>query len=118
MTLKAAYFEVIGFSIAKPITPVDLKGAKATATKNLNVKWQGNLHALLGWAELLVTTRASQPGLAYPQPAFASEVIGHGKQLEHLWSEVLRYHKNVAYDYEVGRARNATEWFLANSPIL
>ena len=38
--------------------------------------------------------------------------------LEHLWSESLRYHKNVAYRHEVRRVKNAVEWLLVHSTLL
>lgn len=117
MTLKAAFFGAIGFPVLQPLTAADLIGAKSKAL-GLGIIWAGNLHDLRAWAELLVTTRAATPGLAYPVPGFGNEVVNHGRALQRLWSEVLRYHKNVAYLYEVDQVREAAEWLLVNSASL
>lgn len=114
MTLKAAYFQTLGFLLNQTIALSHLHGAKANAPA-LGVVWQGNnLHSIESWAELLVATRATQPGWAYANPAFAGWVVGRARSLGGLWRETLRYRKNVAYAFEVVRAKNAAEWFLLN----
>jgi hypothetical protein len=117
MLLKAAYFHAIGFSATRPITPADLRGAVANAPR-LGFSWAGNLHSLESWARLLVTTRASIPGLAYAVRGFANQVVIRCRQLQRLWSEILRYHQNVAYLYEVKQAREVANWLLVHSPDL
>ena len=118
MTLKAAYFSAFGFDAARPITIGDLRGAAASAPA-LGVIWPGaprrtNLHSIRAWAELLISFRAATPGLAYPDPGFATRVVAAGRVLEPVWSEVLRYHKNVAYQHEVERVRKATTWLFVH----
>lgn len=117
MTLKAAYFRLIGFAPNQAITMADLKGAKANAPR-VGFTWFGNLHNLESWALLLISTRASGIALTYSIPAFGNEVMASSRRLQQSWSEVLRYHKNVAYLHEVDRARSATEWLLMNEPQL
>jgi hypothetical protein len=117
MTLKAAFFEVIGFPSNLRISAADLKGAKAKA-KSLGVLWAGNYHDLSAWAQALVSTRATTPGKAYPQAGFANRILGEVRSLHLLWGETLRYHKNIAYLHEVWRARLAAEWLLANATSL
>lgn len=117
MTLKAAYFELLGFPPSQVISMADLRGAAANAPR-LGFAWTGNLHNLEAWAELLVATPASTPGRAYTPPGFGNEVLARSRFLQRLWSESLRYHRNVAYFYEVNQVKAATEWLLLNGPQL
>ncbi len=115
MTLKAAYFQVIGFAPTRPITIADLRGGAANAPR-LGFRWAGNnLHHVESWAQLLAMTRASNPAWAYPRPSFGNEVVMRARRLQRLWSEILRYHKNVAYRFEVDQVRAAAEWLLLNA---
>lgn len=115
MTLKAAYFHLIGFPPTQRITMADLRRAAANAP-SLGIVWPGNnLHNLEAWTQLLVLSRAATPGWAYADTSFGNRVVAIGRQLQHLWNEVLRYHRNVAYLYEVARVKTATEWLLLNS---
>jgi hypothetical protein len=70
-----------------------------------------------GWAELLVAERAATLGAAY-LPLFARDVQSCGQRIGQLWSETLRYHKNVAYLHELTQVREAAEWLLAHSDRL
>ncbi len=119
MTLKAAYFEVMVFAKTDVITLADLRAAAFTAP-GLGVTWPGlpgnpKLHDLRAWAELLVATRGTNPGTAYADPAFGAQVVTQGNLLQRLWSEVLRYRKNLAYDHELEQVRKATAWLLSHS---
>jgi len=114
MTLKAAYFNVIGFPDNRPITRHDLLLAARSAPA-LGVAWPGNLHDIRAWAELIVATRAARPGLAYATPGFGNTVVIVARRVNLLWRETLRYHKNVAYRYEVNLVRTATNWLLTNA---
>jgi hypothetical protein len=117
MLLKAAYFHALGFPPTRTITPADLRGAIANAAR-LGFPWVGNLHNLESWAQLLTSTRAATPGLAYASPPFANEVLAGARRVQRLWSETLRYHNNVAYLYEVSQVRVATEWLLLHGSQL
>jgi hypothetical protein len=119
MLLKAAYFQVIGFTDNQPISTSDLRNAVASAA-NLGVVWpaQGQFHNLGAWAELLVTTRAGTPGLGYGDPRFASRVESAARAIWSRWRETLRYHKNVAYLHEVNRVQEAVHWLLMQSATL
>jgi hypothetical protein len=118
MLLKASFFRAIGFSPTQQITLVDLRNAKNLEANRLGITWVGQLHSLMSWSQLLVSYRTATPGLAYPITGFGNEVVNQSRQLERIWSETLRYHKNVAYLHEVARARQAIEWLLANAPAL
>jgi hypothetical protein len=119
MTLKAAYFRVIGFHDLQAITLAHLSTA-ANHGIALQIAWppQGRLHNVRAWAELLVKTRALTPAAAYASPSFGLEIQRRGRWIEVVWSETLRYHKNIAYPYEVRRIREAAEWLLANASQL
>lgn len=117
MTLKAAYYNAIGFTESQHITVADLHAAKATAP-SMGVTWSGNLHDIGAWAELLVATRATVPGIAYSVPHFGSEVVSRARRIQLLWSEILRYHKNVAYVHEVEDVQASAQWLLSHSFFL
>jgi len=70
---------------------------------------------LESWARLLAMKRATTPGCAYQTAAFGNHVELCGRRLQSIWSEVLRYHKNVAYEYEVNRMRRESAWLLRNA---
>lgn len=117
MLLKAAFFEAEGFDPVSAITLADVASAKGKAG-GFGILWAGNLHNLRAWAEVLVATRAATPGFSYPSPLFAGEIVWYAASVYRLWSEVLRYHKNVAYLFEVNQVRKATEWLLTNARSL
>jgi hypothetical protein len=120
MTLKAAYFLLAGLAEADVITwNGHIQPAIHHGRVNRGIAWpqQGQGHNVRAWAELLVAERAATPGAAYGPP-FGREVQACGQSISQLWSETLRYHKNVAYPYEVNQVREATEWLLIHSHAL
>jgi hypothetical protein len=120
MLLKAAYFALTGLADDDVITwaghiqPAIHRGRTA-----FTIAWphQGQGHNVRAWAELLVAERAATPGAAYPHP-FDLEVQSCGQRIGQLWSETLRYHKNLAYLHEVRQVREAAEWLLTNAHAL
>lgn len=118
MTLKAGFFSLIGFAPSQAITRVDLRGARNRAM-GMGIGWRGNnFHDLQAWSQLLVMMRSTAQHMAYSVPGMDKRVLHCGQLLQVLWSETLRYHKNMAYDYEVAQVREAAEWLLANSSVL
>lgn len=118
MTLKAAYFSLIGKGLKDPITwGNDLYPAIQTA-KAQGIAWPGSGagHNVLAWAEWLILSRANQ-GQAYTSD-FNLDIQSQAQRAYTLWRETLRYHKNVAYPAEVRQMNTAAEWFLANSRSL
>src|SRR5262249_281475 len=119
MILKAAYFSLLGRPEAAVLTwTADILPA-INAGRSMGIAWpvHGQGHNVRAWAECLVATRAATPGTAYPHP-FGLEVQARGQRIGNLWSETLRYHKNVAYLYERNQVREAVEWLLVNSAAL
>jgi len=119
MILKAAYFSLLGRPQAAVLTwTADILPA-INAGRSMGIAWpvHGQGHNVRAWAEFLVATRAATPGTAYPHP-FGLEVQARGQRIGNLWSETLRYHKNVAYLYERNQVREAVEWLLVNSAAL
>jgi hypothetical protein len=119
MIVKAAYFSFIGLGEADTITwPAHLRPA-IDKGRSLGIFWprRGEGHNVRAWAELLIAERASTLAAAYPSP-FDTAVQVYGQRIEYGWNEILRYHKNYAYLYEVRNVREAAEWFLVNSPEL
>ena len=117
MTVKAAYFSVFGFDDADRITTADLYAAKNRSEQPpFNIKWDPkNLHNVGAWAEFLVEYRNQSAHSSYLEPTFGVEVIKRGRRISELWSETLRYHKNVAYSHEVSHVGEAAAWFVLNS---
>ncbi len=115
MILKAAYFSLVGFAPRQTISLLDLRGAALSAS----FPWPGpNLHHLSNWAHLLVERRATMPHGAYPVPGFSSDIVRLSGQLYRVWRESMRYHKNLAYPYEIAQAREAAHWFSVHSLAL
>jgi hypothetical protein len=121
MTLKAAYFSLLGLAEDQTITvpghiqPAINRGRAAP----LLIAWpnQGAGHNVCAWAELLVGVRALPPAMPYAF-VFGIQVQRCGQCIWQLWRETLRYHKNRAYPYEVRQVREATTWLLTNSEDL
>ena len=120
MTLKAAYFAVLGFPPAREISIGDLAAARNVGISTYRILWPnpGKFHNVRAWSELLVEHRSHSAGVAYPVPGFGDEVRLRGRRLEPLWSETLRYHKNIAYLHEVERVMEAAGWLLSRSLAL
>ena len=120
MTLKAAYFSFMGvaddaaLTLQGHILPAIERGRTA-----FGIAWPkaGAGHNVRAWASLLVSARAVAPGTAFPAP-FAGDIRAYAGVVGGLWSETLRYHKNVAYSSEMRRVRTAVAWLLTNSPRL
>lgn len=117
MLLKAAYFRAVGFPSPQPITFADLRSAAARAP-TLGVVWSGNFHDLRAWADLLIAHRAATSGLGYGSVAFATQLAAQARGIQTVWRETLRYHKNIAYLFEMRDARAIVEWFMAYAAIL
>lgn len=119
MILKAAYFSVLGVGESDLITlTAHLFPAIDRGRTTFHIAWPrpGQGHNILAWAELLIAERVSL-ALDYPAP-FAEQVQRQGQRIGRLWSETLRYHKNVAYLHEVTQVRESAEWFLGNANFL
>jgi hypothetical protein len=120
MTLKAAYFALTGVASATALTlKTDITPAINRGKTTHRIAWatHGQGHDVRSWAELLVLERAALPGKAYPVE-IGRHVQLCGQRIGAHWSESLRYHKNVAYEFEMRQVREAAEWLLANSEIL
>jgi hypothetical protein len=119
MTLKAAYFRAVGFAENDPVTPQHRRQAEVEARQqHFTTSGRSFPHDPLAWAQLLVWKRASRPGLAYPDPRFGIAVRARAVEIQALWVESLRYHKNVAYPFEMSRVRAAVTWLFERSLYL
>lgn len=117
LTLKAAYFAVLGFDATRPISMGDLQAARNAGLMNYQIVWpnHGKFHNVRAWADLQVEHRSRNPGRSYARPGFSDEVRLRGRRIEPLWSETLRYYRNVAYSHEVDRVIKAAGWLMAKS---
>ena len=119
MTLKAAYFALIGLAeddvitVPNHIRPAIARGKAAP----LHIHWSGGGHDVRAWAELLVGVRALNTATSFPS-VFGNQVQSSGQRVGQLWRETLRYHKNRAYAHEVQQVRLATEWLLIHAKSL
>jgi hypothetical protein len=119
MTIKAAYFALLGHAEARTIDwGSDILPA-ITRGRSLGILWPtaGQGHNIRAWAELLVVERATL-GRPYATPSFGVEVQMMAQRFELLCRETLRYHRNVAYEYEVRQVREAAQWLLTHSLAL
>ena len=118
MTIKAAFFRTIGFPLDRPITFVDLKAAMTRGVQNYGILWPyaGWGHRLGPWAELLIAEKA-QGRVGYAQD-LEGQISTRSQRVYRFWRETLRYHKNVAYLYELNAVRADATWFISNSADL
>jgi hypothetical protein len=120
MALKAGYFSLLGLAETDVITwPGHIQPAIDRGRNVLGIAWPrpGQGHNVRAWAELLVAERAATPGAAFVH-SFGRQVQASGQNIGQLWSESLRYHKNLAYRYEMNQVREAAEWLLVNAQVL
>jgi hypothetical protein len=119
MTLKSAYFRAVGFAENDPVTLQHRRQAEVEARQqHFTTAGRSFPHDPLAWAQLLVWKRASRPGWAYPDPRFGIAVRARAVEIQTLWAESLRYHKNIAYPFEVSRVRAAVTWLFERSLYL
>lgn len=113
MILKAAFLRLAGHADDDPITMSTLRnyvGESGTSTaRSLGLPGSRNLHDLSAWANLIVAYRADR-GLVYPEPGFDAALLANVAVIHALWSETIRYHKNVAYVHELARVRISCQW--------
>jgi hypothetical protein len=119
MTLKVAYFSLLGRTDTALLTWGGDMLPAINAGRGKGIAWplQAQGHNVRARAELLVVERAATPGAACPA-LFGQEVQACGQTIGQLWSEALRYHKNLVYLYEMNQVRAAAEWLLVNSTAL
>ena len=119
MLIKAAYFSAFGLSEMSPITWAgELYPAINRGRTQFFIPWPrtGQGHNIEAWSELLVSERSFR-GFAY-STGFGLEVQRQARRIGQLWSETLRYHRNIAYLHEVTQVRQAAEWFLVYADVL
>ena len=76
--------------------------------------WKGSLHNVAAWGMLLIRLRIALARTAEVNPRLSSDIISRSQRVARLWRESLRYHKNIAYVYEVNQMRLQVDWFLEN----
>jgi len=124
MTLKAAYFSLIGFDDSKPIERnPDLKDAISRASKVIQglsnaMPDEERGHNVRAWAEMLVETRANDSTKTPYAARFGREIQKYGQRIEQLWRVTLRYRHVDAYFCEVLQMHQAVRWFLDHSDEL
>jgi hypothetical protein len=116
MTLKAAWFKLIGFPDSQIISRKDLEAARKFATQS-NISWPSNFHALDSWANLIIYYRISQ-GKIYSEPSFSNRVLANSARVYARWRETLRYKKNIPYLSEALIVGDSARWLLNNSKSL
>ena len=116
MLLKASWFAAFGFGPDDRIGLPDIQAAIKLAP-SLGVLWPTpvSAHNIAAWGQSLFRLRSAIAGAGYHDPAIGAGVIDHSARVYELWRETLRYHRNVAYPYEVKAVRRAVEWLVANS---
>jgi hypothetical protein len=117
MLLKAAFLRLAGHADDDTISAKTLwsyAGQHPTTTaRALGLPGAANLHDLSAWADLIVAYRASR-ALVYPDSNFAAVLLVNIAAVSVRWTEVIRYHKNVAYEHELNRVRTSCAWVLAH----
>ena len=116
MTLKAAWFALIGYPDDKEILPKNLHSAVKTAQVAHQIQWpqKGRLHAVHHWA-LLLTRHRMTLGCGYSDPMFGAAVVDHSQRIYKRWRETLRYKRNEAYSFEIRTVAESTRWLVSHS---
>jgi len=121
MTLKAAYFNLLGLGNLDSIRLSDLRTAlgnsPASTASTLGMTPSGSLHDLAGWGQLIILYRRKY-GPSYLSGGFERDLRRLSGYAGNLWSETIRYHKNKAHRYEVDGMRRVTAWMLDRSSEL
>jgi hypothetical protein len=112
MTLKAAWFALLGYDEYAKIGPNDLRTAVKLAG-NYGIAFP-NLHGVWHWALLLSRHRMAL-GLGYADPTFGQEMVEHSHRVYARWRETLRYKTNRPYRLEVDTVRESAQWLLDRS---
>lgn len=113
MTIKAAWFALLGYGDDQSIGLGDLRRAKEKAL-SYKIVWPGNFHDLNCWAQLLIRHRTflKRPYTVYH---FDRALLAHSQRVYNRWREWLRYKKNVPYPFEVQSVAESAGWFLKHS---
>jgi hypothetical protein len=121
ISLKTAYYRVIGLTSATLIDPrlhrfAAEKVIRAMAA--LPAHPQGPPmagHHLIGWARLLSQVRALPvPGRSPLDAAIATELLKQMRDVFNCWAEFLRYRANRPYNEEVQKMRETAKWIRRN----
>jgi hypothetical protein len=110
MTLKAAYFSLLGFNRQTKVTRADLQAVKSAAKRKYQIDL-GNFHNVFHWAKLLIYDRIAL-GQGYSIPGFDLEVTRRSESVHSRWRETLRYKTNRPYEFEVKAVRDSAQWLL------
>lgn len=116
MLLKARYFRLIGFTETQAISMTDLRFAVSTSAastaRSLGLPGTSNFHNVSAWADLIVAYRTHH-GFLYAEPGFDAALSDNVRAIQARWTEVLRYHKNVAYSHEMNIVRTCCGWIVS-----
>ena len=117
--IKAAYFRfVFATSNLDPKTVIDRDRRRVAVGefKNLGMSKQPGQHDISGWAQLLISKRASLSARYSIDRERA--IINQARLLSQRWVETLRYRSNKPYSYEVRIVREVSAWFKSVYPLL
>ncbi len=123
MTLKSAYYRVIGLTSATLIDyrhhrkPAEVAIADLPDLPRHQIGKQPAGHHLVGWATLLHDTR-SRPGFQAMDQKLADLMHQHVNQAFACWAEFLRYHANRPYESELRIMFEAARWYRRNASRL
>ena len=111
MTIKAAYFNNLGFS---QLTEIDKDTRnRAMADARSRHLMESHPHDILGWARYLVWSKANLHTPAY-EPKLGIQIITHATSVYDQWRPQMRYRNTVPSSEIVPVVRAAAAWFVAN----
>ena len=116
MTLKAAYFRIVGTKLTEPISLRELNTVKDRYKAQSGSNWPGNLHNLIAWADLLIAERQIR-GVPLSKP-LSKRLSGQVQRIAANWREDLRYHENRPRPSELSATFQSIEWLFANESQL
>lgn len=116
MSLKLAYFRLLGESLAYPIDAAVLRTAVAAAAL-LGVRTpHDGFHSLRFWRDAIIAQRRAR-GRALPPP-LDIEFHAHVEVLAARWDVAMRYRAPTATSQDVESSAIAAEWIDRNCNLL
>jgi hypothetical protein len=122
MRLKAAYYRLVSvpenWDLDVPTPPAVVSPRRDAQVQIQNLIGLGHSaqagHHLVGWATLVITTRAGHPVLGPFATGFETQLNNHAQAAGRQWREILRYRANRPYDEEVDAVVDAANWIRGN----
>lgn len=117
ITLKGAFFRLLGFRVSEPIRKRELKAAADIAANDLGVRLNTEgYHSLQFWALAIIALRDH---IGNPLPSgVLSELNWRSQRMNSHWTSSMRYSRDVTRREDWNRLWADAHWLNANYDTL